>query len=352
MKRILPAGAVAIAMSAGLIACGAVSDAPSRGTTALAPASHVASPVTSSAPTTDLLPSPSATSAPLASPNALPAAGRILFVIEGGGESRPVYLDPNGLHEIPTTRDPTLSHAVWASEDSIVFDSERDVRRHIFRMGRDGGDIVELSSGDAIEERPAVSPDGSMIAYAEFVDAPLGADLGLHLADADGSNARTLTVGGKAGTNGGDTGPSFSPDGRWIAFERAIDFDAGKAGLFIINTDGTGLRRLADDALGAGYPRWSPDGKRILFTEHLDATTFAPGPLWVVDVGVGAPRPLTDPNDPGWAFAGDWSPDGRQVVFDYFLPALGQPQLRVVDANGTNSSTLLVGGGETPDWGP
>ena len=315
------------------------------------------SPTSTSSPPVALSSSPhpsiatSASPAALGSPLSLPTNGRILFVIEGMSGNHPVYLDKNGLHEIPTVLDTTLAKAVWASGHSIIFDSERDVRRHIFRMGLDGRNIVELTSGDAIQERPAISPDGSTIAYADFVDSYLGADLGLHLANADGTNPRALTKGGKGGVNGGDTSPAFSPDGHWVAFERAVDFDSGTGGLFLIRTDGSGLRRLTDDTLGAGFPRWSPDGKRILFSQRVEATTFAPGPLWVVDIGGGKPTPLTNPTDPGISFSGDWSPDGRQIVFDYFVPGASQAELRVVDADGTHPSTLLIGGAETPDWG-
>jgi len=301
-----------------------------------------------SRPTIATSPLPSA----LGSIVSLPSTGRILFVNEAGGENHPAYLDNNGLHEIPTVLDATLAKAAWASADSIIFDSERDVRRHIFRMGLDGRGIDELTSGDAIQERPAISPDGTTIAFADFVDGYLGADLGLHLANADGTNPRGLTKGGIGGVNGGDTSPAFSPDGHWVAFERAVDFDSGKGGLFVIRTDGSGLRRLTDDTLGAGYPRWSPDGTRILFSQRADATTFAPGPLWVVDIAGGKPAPLTNPTDPGISFSGDWSPDGRQIVFDYFVPGASQAELRVVNADGTHSSTLIMGGEETPDWGP
>ena len=302
----------------------------------------------SSSPAIATSPSPSA----LASVVSVPSVGRILFIVERSDGNHPTYLDRNGLHEIPSVVDTTLAKAAWAGADSIIFDSERDIRRHIFRMGLDGSGIDELTSGDAIQERPAISPDGSTIAYADFVDSYLGADLGLHLANADGTNPRGLTKGGKGGVNGGDTSPAFSPDGHWVAFERAVDFDSGKGGLFVIRTDGSGLRRLTDDTLGAGYPRWSPDGKRILFSQRADATTFAPGPLWVVDIAGGKPAPLTNPTDSGISFSGDWSPDGRQIVFDYFVPGAGQTELRVVNADGTHPSTLMRGGEETPDWGP
>jgi Tol biopolymer transport system component len=334
----------AVVVSVIVTACSTTSVAQTRGP----------SPILNSTPTITAPSSSSTASSPeaLASPVSLPSAGRILFVIEGGGHNRPAYLDSSGLHEIPTTPDATLSHAVWTSTDGIIFDSERDVRRHVFRMVLSASDVVELTSGADIQERPTISRDGSSIAYSDFVDSPNGADLGLHLANADGTNARALTKGGKTGGKGGDTAPTFSPDGRWIAFERGVDFDAGKAGLFIVRTDGSGLRRLADDAMGAGYPRWSPDGKRILFTQHLDATTFAPGPLWVVDVAGGRPAALTDPKDPGWSFEGDWSPDGQQIAYRYFVPGSSHSELRVIDADGTHSSTLWASDAETPDWGP
>lgn len=325
-------------------------------------ASSVPSPTVSSAPAPTvatsastplwITTSPSASPAVLGAPTSLPSSGRILFVIERDGESHPAYLDQNGLHEIPTVADSTLAKAIWASPNSIIFDSERDVRRHVFRMGLDGSHVVELTSGGAIQERPAISPDGSTIVYADIVDGDLGADLGLHLANADGTNPRALIKGGEGAGGWFDTSPAFSPDGRWVVFERAVDFDAGIGGLFLVRVDGTGLRRLTDDTLGAGYPRWSPDGTHILFTQHLEAATFAPAPLWVVDVAGGKPTPLTDPRDPGWSFEGDWSPDGSQIVFDYFTPGASQTELRVVNADGTHPSTLFMGGGETPDWGP
>jgi Tol biopolymer transport system component len=65
--------------------------------------------------------------------------------------------------------------------------------------------------------------------------------------------------------------------------------------------------------------------------------------------------PLTDPKDPGWSFSGDWSPDGLHIVYDHFRPNAGPVQLRVMDADGTNITTLWSAegrGAEMPDWGP
>jgi TolB protein len=326
-----------------LAACGsgAVGPVASRATPTEGPAATTAQATPTSTSTTR--------------PQPLPAAGRILFIVEDPGGNRIEILDPSGHHEIATT-DPTLAKASWAPRDTIVFDSERNVLRHVFRMAADGTSVVQLTSGAAFQERPAMSPDGKTIAYAEF-EAAFVLSHGLFAADADGSHPRQLTPNGKRGVDSADTSPAFSPDGTWIAFERVTGLAPGQAGLFLIHPDGTGLRRLTDDTLGAGYPRWSPDGRRILFTQNADGTTFLPGPLWVVDIAGGDPVALTSPTDPGISMEGDWSSDGSQIVYVYFAPGMDHNELRVVDADGTNMTTLWApgpgegGGAETPDWG-
>lgn len=278
-----------------------------------------------------------------------------MFTTEPTGGNRVVFIDSVGLHEIPmAVADTTLAHAVWATADSIIFDSERAGPRHLFRVRTDGDGLAQLTSGDASQDSAAVSPDDSTIVYGE---ADQRHDLGLHIANADGTGVRALTKAADVDALGGDDEPSFSPDGKWVVFERVVDPDAGKAGLWVIRTDGAGLRRLTDDATDAGHPRWSPDGKQILFTGRNDATTFAPAPLWVVDVAGGAPRPVTDPNSTGGSFSGDWSPSGRQIVYVYYQLGWGTNELRLVNADGTNRSTLWQpatgngAGAETPDWG-
>jgi Tol biopolymer transport system component len=295
------------------------------------------------------------TAGSLATPLAMPTTGRILFIVEHDEGNHVLYIDQSGLHDIATT-DPTLAKASWAPDGTILFDSERDGGlRHIFRMGSDGQSVVQLTSGPSIQERPAISPDGSTIAYSESEGAFVKSH-GLWVANADGSNPRQLTPDGKPDVDSADTSPAFSPDGAWIVFERAALFTSGQSGLVLIHPDGSGLRRLTDDALGAGYPRWSPDGKQILFSQHYDGTTFVPGPLWVVDVASGKVTALTDPTDPGISTEGDWSPDGRQIAYKYFAPGMDHNELRLVDADGAHESTFWVppsgvGGAETPDWG-
>ena len=71
--------------------------------------------------------------------------------------------------------------------------------------------------------------------------------------NADGSNPRQLTR--YAGSN-----PAWSPDGRRIAFRSRFD-------LFVVNVDGSGLRRLARNG---SAPTWSPDGRTIAFLHNRE----------------------------------------------------------------------------------
>src|SRR5690606_9038268 len=60
----------------------------------------------------------------------------------------------------------------------------------------------------------------------------------------------------------GIVSPSFSPDGEWIVFAGTDD---GSSDLYRVRVDGSGLEQLTDDRFLVREPRYSPDGKRIIF---------------------------------------------------------------------------------------
>jgi tricorn protease len=73
--------------------------------------------------------------------------------------------------------------------------------------------------------------------------------------NADGSNARQLTPSG-----GNSQGPSFSPDGKWVAFTAYFDNYGEDHGceIYVIRVDGTDLRRLTNNGYCDYQPRWGP----------------------------------------------------------------------------------------------
>ena len=116
--------------------------------------------------------------------------------------------------------------------------------------------------------------------------------------------------------NGLET-PSWSPDGRQLVF---TGFDGGLSDLFIINRDGTGLRRLTNDKYADLQPAWSPDGKTIAFATDrggqtdFDELRFGNMRLALYHLDGGAIEMLGH-MDEGKNIDPAWAPDGRSLAF-------------------------------------
>ena len=210
--------------------------------------------------------------------------------------------------------------------------------------------MTALTSGSTVaQERPAASADGTIVVSDEF-DTATNQDLGLQLRTLgkEQKPAALTPVGDAAGTSGA-TEATISPDGRSVAFVQVVDWDdpAKGAGLFVLDVAEGVTRRLTDDSFGAGYPRFSPLGDKVLFSAGLHGGSK--DGLWTIPLAGGEPHRLRD------GFEGDWSPDGTQIVFKVYMPGWEHNELHVADADGNDEQVLWVGDGttaETPDWAP
>jgi Tol biopolymer transport system component len=106
-----------------------------------------------------------------------------------------------------------------------------------------------------------------------------------------------------------DREPSYSPDGRRVAFASTRSGDTRE--LWIADADGTNpIQMTRGPGTGVGSPRWSPDGARIVYDSRNDAGTRD---VWIVDVAGGAPRRLAlATSNNGLAC---WSRDSRWVYY-------------------------------------
>ncbi len=105
--------------------------------------------------------------------------------------------------------------------------------------------------------------------------------------------------------------PRWSPDGKQILFVvRSYDLAKGKskADIYLIKADGTGLRRMTWHEALDFAPEWSPDGKSILFLSSRKEGVQ----VWIMRADGGEPRKVTDL--PFGALAAQWAPDGHGVV--------------------------------------
>jgi dipeptidyl aminopeptidase/acylaminoacyl peptidase len=106
--------------------------------------------------------------------------------------------------------------------------------------------------------------------------------------------------------------PQISPDGRYVAYVvTTVDLSANKASsnLRLASADGKTRRQLTTTLRSDRHPRWSPDGKRILFQSNRSGALQ----LWVIDVGGGEARQLTTIST--GAHTGTWSRDGKHIAF-------------------------------------
>jgi hypothetical protein len=146
---------------------------------------------------------------------------------------------------------------------SLWLDSFVDTPQGIFTLAPDGSDR-RLLIGHA--RQPAFSPDGSKLAYVAY--RPWQFD-GLFVAEADGSSPRALVP--QSGPLTWGT-PAWSPDDRRLAFTQntLLNGRVVQTDLIVLGVDGSGERVLATAALPAGLsaPVWSPGGKFVAFVRY------------------------------------------------------------------------------------
>jgi dipeptidyl aminopeptidase/acylaminoacyl peptidase len=106
--------------------------------------------------------------------------------------------------------------------------------------------------------------------------------------------------------------PQISPDGKTVAYVvTAVDLPGNKtsSSIWLVSTDGGQTRQLTNTTKKDRHPRWSPDGRQILF----ESTRSGDNQLWVIDVTGGEARQLTTLST--GASTGLWSPDGQMIAF-------------------------------------
>ena len=297
--------------------------------------------------------------------------GRIawtLFSPNGGGI---FSVGPTGLYEIQVTiPGPGVDndfHPNWSPDGSRITFARgyEDGSSQIFRVNANGSGLTQIGdcSGDCLgDDFPSYSPDGTKIAFIRFI-GPVRADNnatsgGVWIMNADGSHPVQITQ-LDLPTVSENYAPSWSPDGRKLVFTEfnTVAQPVGRQAVFVANIDGSAMHRITPWALDATEADWSPDGTRILVTSHHDVVPPGKEQLYMVHpdgshlVKV-TPAGLTEPDNIG----GKFSPDGKKIVFRHQIDyAIGDPdsQAYTMNVDGSNVRQLSFEFGfvDAPNWG-
>ena len=221
-----------------------------------------------------------------------PSKGVMLMNRIGPSSSELYIANADGSNERKLLQSSVLDYHASFSADgqSVIFTSERngDGQSDLFRCRLDGTGIQPLVVGAPVDDAGVLSPDGSRLA---FVSTRQGYRTNIWVLDLKTKKPRNLTGGenvqGDTAYPDGFYRPAWSPDGKWIAFssDRNTDWRGHNDGhgwehtqelsIYLIGANGQGFRRVASKpGFCLGSPKWSPDGKRVVFYEIATEDTW------------------------------------------------------------------------------
>ena len=224
-----------------------------------------------------------------------------------------------------------------ASGETRRYSWDYDPTYEIVTTELDGGGYTRLTDARGYDAEGSYSPSGERIVFASNRHA-YAADLSaeeqerlerdpayfmeLYVMDADGTNVRRLTD-----APGYDGGPFWSADGERIVWRRFSE-DGARAEVHTMNADGTAERRITDLGVMSWAPFFHPSGEYIVFSTNLQG--FANFELYLVDAA-GEKEPVRVTNRDGFDGLATFAPDGETISWTSNATPADQSQIFVAD---------------------
>ena len=187
----------------------------------------------------------------------------------------------------------------------ILFTSGRDGNSEIYIMNPDGSEQMNLTQHPAIDQEAVWSPTGEQIIFiSNRRDFRPRGNRDLYLMDSDGSNVRRVF---KKKIAGWRTDPTWSPDGKQIAYRQLYWNGEGTSGMYIAT-----LGEQEEEFIGKySDPAWSPDGTEIA------CGAAEPGREWIIlmDARTRKHERLLPQKALPWQEAPSWSARGDKLAF-------------------------------------
>jgi TolB protein len=262
--------------------------------------------------------------------------GQRMTGIENRGVKEIYISDYDGENQRPVTTGRTLNITPAWSPDarSIAYTSYRRGPGNIFISNIFQGTLEEATKNAGENWLPAWSPDGSKICFSSTRG---GTSAQVYVMNRDGSNVRRLT-----NDKWINTTPTWSPSGNQIAF---VSDRTGSPQIYIINADGLGQpTRVTTSETYADRPTWSPPPfNAIAYT----AKTGPGNDIKVIDMVTQKVTQLTFGE--GTNESPSWAPNGRHLAF--MSTRSGKSQIFTISRTGQDLKQITkVGNNTQPDW--
>jgi TolB protein len=233
--------------------------------------------------------------------------------------------------------------ALTGESGKITFDRFLGGTSQIVVTDENGQNLINLSNNHVNDGAPEWSLDGKYIAFVSDRDKNQFRNYEIYIMDADGSDQRRITHNQLLDA----LYPSFSPDGRKLAFTRTALQDPDRNILnykvFVVNVNGDNEKFLTDGA----FPSWSPDGRKIAFCKvNLAKKNWD---ICLMDTNGNNQVNIT--NDGMYPA---WSPNGKQIAFSSQRAQIGYDNIYKMDSDGQNVVRLTKANEQhdAPIWSP
>jgi Tol biopolymer transport system component len=290
-----------------------------------------------------------------------------LYIANADGSNERKLLGNNSVYEC---------HAEFSPDGEwVTFTTERngDGNPNIYRARVNGSDIQKLVAEPSVEDGAVMSPDGTKVAYTSTANGFIANIWILDLTTGEKWNLTNIpSVKGVPWSPNGYFKPAWSPDGQWIAFssdrntawtghDNGTGWEHTQAlSIYAIRPNGSDFKTVATKSgYCLGSPKWSPDGKRIVYYEMtLQETWNARRPerlngtvnqIVSVDFATGLDRREETASN-SVKIAPQYI--GNSSVIGYLVKGPTQDEGVNYTSNSINNGTSLLSSLRSPAWSP
>jgi Tol biopolymer transport system component len=231
-----------------------------------------------------------------------------------------------------------------ATRGPLLFSATITGDRELYTVNEDGTNLKRLTFSAGADDLAAFSPDGSKIA---FVSERSGRNQ-IYVMNSDGSGVKPITNFADDFDVAG--APAWSPDGKKIAVGLTDHTGpAPRSDIYLMSANGAGRTRLTSQGTSNAEPTFSPDGKTIAFHSDHEAVTDELD-IWTMAVDGTNHERITDCDIAPGCRRPEWSPDGNLIAYEQASPSFESVAVMQV---ATKAMVLLTSGGVSdPFWAP